>query len=53
MILEDVLHARAKRVEFEYISIVRLKACCAPDVILNCVQYTPRVFPTPSAKPKN
>jgi hypothetical protein len=28
------LHARANRVEFEYISMVRLKACCAPDVML-------------------
>ena len=34
IILEEVLHARAKRVEFEYISIVLLKACCAPDVML-------------------
>ena len=38
IILEDVLQARAKRVEFEYISIVRLKACCAPDVMLTHVQ---------------
>jgi hypothetical protein len=35
IILEDVLQARAKRVEFENISIVLLKACCAPDVMLN------------------
>lgn len=38
IILEDVLHAKAKRVEFEYISIVRLNACCAPDVMLICAQ---------------
>ena len=34
MILSDQLHAKANRVVFEYNSIVLLKACCAPDVIL-------------------
>lgn len=34
IILSDVLHARANRVVFEYISIVLLSACCAPSVIL-------------------
>ena len=37
MIFDDVLQARAKRVEFEYISIVLLKACCAPDVMLKYI----------------
>lgn len=35
IILADVLQARAKRVVLEYISIVLLKACCAPVVMLN------------------
>ena len=34
MILFDVLQARAKRVVFEYTSIVRRIACCAPPVML-------------------
>lgn len=40
MILEEVLHARAKRVEFEYVSIVLLNACCAPDVMLIFSQHS-------------
>lgn len=35
MILLDKLHAKQKRVVFEYISIVLLRACCAPAVILD------------------
>lgn len=38
IIFEDVLQASAKRVEFEYISIVLLKACWAPDVMLIYIQ---------------
>ena len=34
IILSESLQARANRVVFEYISIVLLKACCAPSVIL-------------------
>ena len=34
MILLEWLQARANRVELEYISMVLLKACCAPAVIL-------------------
>lgn len=34
MILSEALHARAKRVVLEYISMVLLKACWAPSVIL-------------------
>lgn len=34
MILLDMLHAKANRVVLEKISIVRLRACCAPAVML-------------------
>ena len=34
MILLDMLHAKAKRVVFENISMVRRRACCAPGVML-------------------
>lgn len=44
IILEDVLQARANRVELEYISIVRLKACCAPDVMLNSANKLPAII---------
>ena len=35
MILLDWLQAKAKRVVEEYISIVRRRACCAPEVMLH------------------
>ena len=38
MILLDMLHARAKRVVFAYISMVRRRACCAPAVMLREVK---------------
>lgn len=34
MILLEALQAKAKRVVVLYISIVRRRACCAPDVML-------------------
>jgi hypothetical protein len=37
MILFDWLQAKAKRVVFEYISMVRRNACCAPAVMLHKV----------------
>lgn len=39
MILSEALHARANRVVFEYNSIVRRKACWAPSVILNEIEF--------------
>lgn len=39
MILDEVLQASPKRVELEYISIVLLKACWAPEVMLIFIQY--------------
>lgn len=38
MIFSEELQARAKRVVLEYISMVRLKACWAPSVILKDVR---------------
>ena len=44
MILEEMLHASAKRVEEEYTSIMRRRACCAAGVIL---QLTTQVASLP------
>lgn len=42
MILLEVLQAKAKRVVVLYISIVRRRACCAPDVMLAGVSNSDR-----------
>lgn len=40
MILEEMLHASAKRVDEEYTSMMRRRACCAAGVILRLTVQT-------------